>query len=954
VARSASVRVAITGDARDLERVTRQADHSLERVNRAGRRVGHGLKVGLAAAGVAMLGMAEAAKKSVETVEELGTATIRFSRITGASNKVASEWIEQAKVRGIETNKLTTAFNTYSKQVTAANAGTKASVEAFKRLGVSQETLQSQDFDKTIAEISNGFAKLPNGAEKSALATKLFGKQAQLLMPLLQDGSKALQEQLDTAGKYGAVMGDHVVKTVKESAEAQRNLHLAMDGVQIFIGTKLLPIIDKLLKGFVAMIDGIRNGKGQFAVLHAVLAGIVSVTTSVVQWLGRHKTALSVLGVAVTAIVAALGLYKAGVIAAATASKVAAVASKAFAAGVVLVNLAMDANPIVLVGAAIVALGAALVVAYKKSATFRRVVNGAFEAVKTVVGAVVQFIRDRLADVLGLFQKIYEAGSHLPVLGDKFKRAAQGVQALRNELTGVDTALKLARASADFLTASLYNVFTQAQRAREATPPPTVPHHRAAGGSIPGHGSGDIVPAMLEPGEFVVRKAAVNKVGLGFMHRLNSGGLRGFQSGGPVAHTSNRTFSHDELAQLWIKAGGDPAKADLMAAIAQAESGGNSGARNVNGDGSIDRGPWQINSAWKGWSRYGGISNAKSAVHVYKTQGLDAWRVYSRNDYQQYLTGKSYSGQQATKKLHNLLSIAKVVCSKFGLTITSGYRSPEHNAAVHGAPNSWHMRGTPSNPGAVDMAGSMSAMTSALAWVKQNVHGLAEAMIDDVGNGPNLHIAGLGASLVVSGGGAGGTGAAPPLPKVGTVVGHGHGEAPAGWKVTGKEQYNQSIADLSVQAAKAGLTPGSHDDIAVLKGQRQTLRGRLHRIRKLLKRTNLTPQQRLNLTNEKADILGQLGGIKTSLHDLRHPDTGGADAGQDPTQALADAIAANTEATQAVVAAQQADTALRARIFGSQDGTIAAAVADMVSGGIGGRVGLGVQTPSFAGARTRY
>jgi len=44
----------------------------------------------------------------------------------------------------------------------------------------------------------------------------------------------------------------------------------------------------------------------------------------------------------------------------------------------------------------------------------------------------------------------------------------------------------------------------------------------ASGGFIPGYGGGDRVKALLEPGEFVVRKEAVRKYGLGFLQALNN------------------------------------------------------------------------------------------------------------------------------------------------------------------------------------------------------------------------------------------------------------------------------------------------------------------------------------------------------------------------------------------------------------------------------------------------
>lgn len=55
------------------------------------------------------------------------------------------------------------------------------------------------------------------------------------------------------------------------------------------------------------------------------------------------------------------------------------------------------------------------------------------------------------------------------------------------------------------------------------------PIKRARGGMVPGSGSGDTVPAMLEPGEFVLRKSAVQALGAG-----NVAGINKYAGGGRV------------------------------------------------------------------------------------------------------------------------------------------------------------------------------------------------------------------------------------------------------------------------------------------------------------------------------------------------------------------------------------------------------------------------------------
>ena len=59
----------------------------------------------------------------------------------------------------------------------------------------------------------------------------------------------------------------------------------------------------------------------------------------------------------------------------------------------------------------------------------------------------------------------------------------------------------------------------------------------AVGGIVPGVGNKDSVPARLMPGEYVLNKKTVNRVGVPFLHRLNSHG-NGFAEGGSVGYNN--------------------------------------------------------------------------------------------------------------------------------------------------------------------------------------------------------------------------------------------------------------------------------------------------------------------------------------------------------------------------------------------------------------------------------
>lgn len=71
------------------------------------------------------------------------------------------------------------------------------------------------------------------------------------------------------------------------------------------------------------------------------------------------------------------------------------------------------------------------------------------------------------------------------------------------------------------------------------------------GGKVPGFGGGDTVPAMLEPGEFVLRKEAVASTGLNFLNNLNTGILK-MQNGGLVSNVT----SSSQVFEVNINIGG--------------------------------------------------------------------------------------------------------------------------------------------------------------------------------------------------------------------------------------------------------------------------------------------------------------------------------------------------------------------------------------------------------------
>jgi Lysozyme like domain len=118
---------------------------------------------------------------------------------------------------------------------------------------------------------------------------------------------------------------------------------------------------------------------------------------------------------------------------------------------------------------------------------------------------------------------------------------------------------------------------------------------------------------------------------------LSPGGGSGVPSGVSVG-PGNVQYSYAQLEGIWIQAGGNPQYANIAAAVAMAESGGNSAAYDNDSNGSVDRGLWQINSVHGTQSTFDVMGNARAAVAISNNGTTwSPWVTYQTGAYQQYL-----------------------------------------------------------------------------------------------------------------------------------------------------------------------------------------------------------------------------------------------------------------------------------------------------------------------------
>ncbi|MGX6508289.1 aggregation-promoting factor C-terminal-like domain-containing protein [Rhodococcus sp. SJ-2] len=135
---------------------------------------------------------------------------------------------------------------------------------------------------------------------------------------------------------------------------------------------------------------------------------------SMADFLMRNADTLKTVGAVLLPLVAGFGTYALVMGTAAKAQAIYASVTKGAGIAQWALNAAMSANPIGLIIAGVVALGAALVLAYNKSETFRNIVQGAWEGIKNTASAAWEgFLKPAIDGIVTGFQWVGDKASWL-------------------------------------------------------------------------------------------------------------------------------------------------------------------------------------------------------------------------------------------------------------------------------------------------------------------------------------------------------------------------------------------------------------------------------------------------------------------------------------------------------------------------------------------------------------
>lgn len=224
----------------EMQRMSHQvANNIASSFSGLGAKIGAALSVGALAAWV---------KSSIDAMDAMNDLKER----TGLATKEIAGLQVALKMSGMQAESLEGAMSKLAKNMAAGDA-------AFASMGLSVKNTDGslKSSRQVLGEVADQFASYEDGAAKAALAQELFGKSGAEMIPLLNGGSKALEDFDAMAQKLGLTMDEQTTANAAKFNDTLDLIGMGVQGVGRQVASQLLPTLAGLAdQFFTAMTKG--------------------------------------------------------------------------------------------------------------------------------------------------------------------------------------------------------------------------------------------------------------------------------------------------------------------------------------------------------------------------------------------------------------------------------------------------------------------------------------------------------------------------------------------------------------------------------------------------------------------------------------------------------------------------------------------------------------------------
>jgi ribosomal protein L12E/L44/L45/RPP1/RPP2 len=255
-ARLAQFQDALTSIGKSGERTARQLDRAFS-----------GLKGTLATLGVGLsvAGITAIFKSAIDKADELG----KLSQKVGITVESLSALKHAAELSDVSIEQLQTGLQQLAKHAQEAQTGAGEAADTFRALGIAVKDASGnlKPTEELLLVIAERFVRMEDGAGKTALAMRLFGRSGAELIPLLNQGRTGIEALRKEAERLGIIISTDTAKAAEQFNDDLKRLTSSSDAFKIKLAEDVLPALNLVVK---EMLRAKLEGEGFLGVLKAL------------------------------------------------------------------------------------------------------------------------------------------------------------------------------------------------------------------------------------------------------------------------------------------------------------------------------------------------------------------------------------------------------------------------------------------------------------------------------------------------------------------------------------------------------------------------------------------------------------------------------------------------------------------------------------------------------------
>lgn len=230
----------------------KKTENALTRITDSAKQLGVAFGVGFVAHGFA---------RFVDEQRKVGDQLDKTSKKLGVTTDDLQKLRHAGKLAGVGSDEITKSLAALQKQARDASLGSQSTIMAFSRLGVSVRGAGGglKSATSLFREAVGGLHRLGNATERSAIAQQIFGDTGLLLATNFGQGEKSLESLEKEMARFGGGFSQRAIAASAKLTDTMTRWELASRSLKGVLAESLLPIVDRVLKITIELVNGFRQ-----------------------------------------------------------------------------------------------------------------------------------------------------------------------------------------------------------------------------------------------------------------------------------------------------------------------------------------------------------------------------------------------------------------------------------------------------------------------------------------------------------------------------------------------------------------------------------------------------------------------------------------------------------------------------------------------------------------------